>query len=145
MDNFSSFNLKRLVFTAEKGELIVPLTLALSFATLTYASEMASLLFHGNCTMCHVEDRRVSAPSIIEVKAHYKSAFSKKEDFIKYMSQFVLHPKAKLSIMHSAIEKHGLMPELGYNMETLEEITEYIYETDFTKVPNPEVPEKLKH
>jgi hypothetical protein len=99
-----------------------------------FADNMASLIFHGNCTMCHVETKTVSAPSIIEVKKHYMSAFSKKEDFIKYMSEFALHPSAELSIMQHSVKKHGLMPELGYEIETLREITEYIYDTDFEKV-----------
>jgi hypothetical protein len=94
---------------------------------------MGSLLFHGNCVTCHFETKTVSAPAMMEVREHYKSAFGKKEDFIKYMSEFVLKPKEELSIMHYAIQKHGLMPELGYEIEVIEEIAEYIYDTDFKK------------
>jgi cytochrome c551/c552 len=109
------------------------LAFLLSLNGLIFADNMASLLFHGNCTMCHVENKTVSAPSIIEVKKHYKSAFSKKEDFIQYMSEFALHPKRELSIMQDSIDKHELMPELGYDIETLREIAEYIYDTEFDK------------
>jgi hypothetical protein len=35
--------------------------------------------------------------------------------------------------MLDAIEKHELMPELGFDIETLKTISEYIYETDFTQ------------
>jgi hypothetical protein len=35
--------------------------------------------------------------------------------------------------MHDAIKKHGLMPDLGFDKETLRDISAYIYETDFTK------------
>ena len=35
--------------------------------------------------------------------------------------------------MQQAIDKHGLMPELGYETEVAREIAEYIYDTDFTK------------
>lgn len=83
--------------------------------------------------MCHMDKKSLSAPSITDIKAHYKVAFAKKEDFIRQMSIFALHPKAELSIMHYAIEKYGLMPELGYEIEVLREISEYIYETDFKK------------
>ena len=35
--------------------------------------------------------------------------------------------------MSDAIRKYELMPELGYDLDTLEKISTYIYETDFTK------------
>lgn len=49
------------------------------------------------------------------------------------MSEWVEHPKKETSIMLDAVQKHGLMPELGFDRETLQTIAEYIYETDFTK------------
>ena len=49
------------------------------------------------------------------------------------MSEFALHPKRELSIMQDSIDKHELMPELGYDIETLREIAEYIYDTEFDK------------
>jgi cytochrome c551/c552 len=134
MGNLFYLDFKGLVLPSKKGKVILRLTLFLTYASLSLAESMASLIFHGNCTMCHVETKTVSAPSIIEVKKHYMSAFSKKEDFIKYMSEFALHPSAELSIMQHSVKKHGLMPELGYEIETLREITEYIYDTDFEKV-----------
>ncbi|MGB5963959.1 MAG: cytochrome C, partial [Sulfurimonadaceae bacterium] len=57
----------------------------------------------------------------------------KKEDFVKYMSTWVQHPNEETSIMRDAIEKHELMPELAFDLETLKTIAAYIYETDFTK------------
>ena len=47
------------------------------------------------------------------------------------MSTWVKKPKKETSLMHQAIDKYSLMPELAYDMETLEEISEYIYEADF--------------
>ncbi len=132
MGNIFYINFKGLVLPS-KGQLILRISLFLAYYTISFADSMASLVFHGNCTMCHVETKTVSAPSIIEVKKHYKNAFNKKEDFIKYMSEFALHPKKELSIMQHSIDKHGLMPELGYELETLREITEYIYDTEFDK------------
>ena len=66
-------------------------------------------------------------------KHNYLMAFPKKRDFIEHMSKWVLKPNRDGSIMHQAIQKHGLMPELGYDLSTLREISAYIYETDFTK------------
>ena len=96
-----------------------------------YADKNAALYFSGNCITCHHITKTISAPSIIEVKKRYLSAFSKKEDFVHYMSTWVLKPKAESSLMHDAIAKHELMPELAYDVQTLEIISAYIYETDF--------------
>ena len=104
----------------------------LAFSSLD-ADSIGSLLFHGNCTTCHFETKTVSAPSMVEVRKHYKTAFSKKKDFVKYMSRWVSNPDPKTSIMLQSIDKHGLMPHLGFEEEALKEIVEYIYDTDFTK------------
>ncbi|MCK9491983.1 MAG: cytochrome C [Sulfurimonas sp.] len=97
------------------------------------ASEYGSLLFHGNCITCHHETKAISAPSIVEIREKYLSAFADKEDFVEYMSTWVKEPKEETSIMLDAIEKYGLMPELAYELDALREISAYIYETDFSK------------
>ena len=107
--------------------------LFLLFVTSLSAVDNRALLFHGNCTTCHFEQKTVSAPSVIEFKENYLRAFPIKEDFIEYMSKWVFKPNAKTSIMLDAIKKHELMPELGYDLSTLREISSYIYDTDFTK------------
>ncbi len=83
--------------------------------------------------MCHVENKAVSAPSIVQVKKHYKNAFQKREDFIHYMSKWVINPDAETSIIQYAVEKYGLMPHLAYDAETIEVIAGYIYDTNFAK------------
>jgi len=133
VDYLYSFNLKRLVLSAKRAKLKLHILLALFFSQLLYADSIGSLLFHGNCITCHFETETVSAPAIVDVQRHYKSAFAKKEDFVKYMSQYVIKPKKELSIMQQAIDKHGIMPELGYEMEVAREIAEYIYDTDFNR------------
>lgn len=90
-----------------------------------------SLLFSGNCETCHKIDESISAPSIIMVQERYKQAFSNKDEFIKYMSEWVYSPDAKTSLMHDQIEKYEIMPTIVYDKKTLEEIAKYIYETDF--------------
>ena len=106
--------------------------LLLSFAHLN-AGSIGSLLFHGNCFTCHNETKDISAPSIISVRENYLRAFPKKEDFVDYMSKWVLTPNAEGSLMLDAIKKYELMPLLGYEESTLRIIAQYIYDTDFTK------------
>ncbi len=70
---------------------------------------------------------------MMEVKEIYMSAFPKKKDFVEYMSRWVKEPNRETSLMDSAIKKYKLMPLLGYDISTLKDISEYIYESDFTK------------
>lgn len=97
------------------------------------ANDTSSLLFNGNCVTCHKETKTVSAPSMVDIKKRYIDAFSKKEDFVHYMSKWVKNPKIETSLMHDAIKKHELMPDLSLDIEVLKDISAYIYETDFSK------------
>lgn len=90
------------------------------------------LLFNGNCVTCHgLNNLNKSAPTIQEIKQRYISAFPEKKDFVEYMSTWVYKPDANTSLMMDAIEKYELMPELAFDKTTLEEIAEYIYESEF--------------
>ena len=97
------------------------------------ANDIRALFFHGNCVTCHFENRSHSAPSIQEIKQRYKDAFTNKVDFVYYMSEWVLKPNAQTSLMSDAIDKYELMPDLGYDADTLKKISSYIYETEFDK------------
>lgn len=99
--------------------------------TSLYGGDMRALLFHGNCVTCHHETKAISAPSVEEFKTHYLRAFPLKKDFVAYMSTWLLHPKEETSIMLQAIKKYALMPELAFELSTLEEIAAYIYDTNF--------------
>jgi len=107
--------------------------LLLFFGTLQ-AGELGSLLFHGNCVTCHYELEDKSAPAMIHVRERYLQAFAKKEDFVSYMSEWVMHPNEERSIMQDAIAKYELMPQLAFEKDVLEDIAEYIYETDFRTI-----------
>ena len=109
------------------------LFLALTFLSLLNADEYGALLFDGNCVTCHFKTTEKSAPSMYEVRERYRNAFADKEEFVEYLSQWVLNPSEETSLMHDAIKKHGLMPQLAYEKDVLREIAAYIYETDFLK------------
>ena len=49
------------------------------------------------------------------------------------MSNWVYKPNEKTSIRQDAIDNYKLVPELAYDMDTLKEISSYIYENDFNK------------
>jgi len=111
--------------------LVNKLFLIVTISTSIFATNWGSLLFNGNCTTCHHPTKSISAPAMAEVRKNYLNAFSKKEDFVKYMSNWVRKPSEETSLMHEAIKKYSLMPELAFEMETLQDITSYIYDTDF--------------
>ncbi len=102
-----------------------------SLFTQSLHAAYAPLLLHGNCTTCHKISENKTAPSIIQIKENYYRAYPLKKDFIKYMSVWVKNPKEETSIMFDSIEKFGIMPNLAYDLNTLEEIAEYIYITKF--------------
>ena len=102
----------------------------LFFVNKLFADDGA-LLFNGNCITCHNSVKSISAPSMREVKRNYLVAFAKKEEFVKYMTLFVIHPNEDMSIMRDAVQKYKIMPILGYEESVINEIAAYIYETDF--------------
>ncbi len=107
---------------------ITHLILIVLITTSTYADSYGRLLLYGNCITCHHETKSISAPSIKILKKRYHEAFGNKKEFIKYMVNWVYKPSSDTSIMHDMIEKYELMPELGYDKDTLEKIATYIYE-----------------
>jgi cytochrome c551/c552 len=88
------------------------------------------LLFNGNCVTCHFVKKAKSAPSMMEVVKRYKDTFATKTDFVKYMTKFVIEPKADSSIMLDKIQKYELMPHLGYEKVVVEEISSYLYDAN---------------
>jgi cytochrome c551/c552 len=105
----------------------------LIISSLYGSDNMGSLLFHGNCITCHNKDKSISAPSINKIKEHYLQAFPNKKDFVEHMSKWIIKPDKTTSIMLHAIKKYELMPELGFDINTTQEISKYIYDTDFSK------------
>ncbi len=94
------------------------------------------LFYSGNCSGCHFKHRSISAPSIEQIKERYITAFPNKEEFINYMSVWVKTPNVETSLMHDSIKQYKIMPELGFDLDTLRKISQYIYENDFKSTSN---------
>ena len=92
---------------------------------------MGELLYAGNCQTCHFKNKVSSAPSIKSIKQRYKKAFPIKEDFVSFMTKFVLNPKEQNSLMHDMIKKYELMPEMIFEKEVVDDISKYIYDNKF--------------
>ena len=102
-------------------------TFLLLLCNLSLANEGA-LLFNGNCATCHHLKKASSAPTIYEIRSRYLQAFPQKQNFIEYLSSWVVKPSKETSLMHDKIAKYGLMPELAFDKESLKIIAEYLYE-----------------
>ena len=104
----------------------------LLFITLSLqAGNYGSLLLEGNCITCHDRTKAISAPSLQSIKEHYLNVYTKKSDFVSAMSHWVSQPNAQTSIMSRAVKKYKLMPQLNFQKDVLEDISIYIFETDF--------------
>lgn len=93
-----------------------------------YAVTLGETLFEGNCVTCHRVDTDKSAPKIQKVIQAYKKIYPKREDFVENMAIWVLKPNAKTALMPKQIQKYEIMPELGYDKDTLRIIAEYLFE-----------------
>ncbi len=96
--------------------------------SLSAAAPLGETLFNGNCITCHTISVPNSAPSTKELQARYKKTYESKEAFVSAMATWIIKPNAKTALMPEAISKYGLMPELGYDKQTLEEIASYLYD-----------------
>jgi cytochrome c553 len=85
-----------------------------------------------NCTACHKPSPKapsVIAPNLGMIKRAYTANGESLEEFTKNLSAFVANPDRSLSKMPEAIEKHGLMPQLGISEDILKNIALYLYQT----------------
>ncbi len=107
---------------------IIHFLVTILIVTSINADSYGRLLLYGNCITCHHETKSISAPSLMVIKQRYHEAFNDKKEFVKYMVNWVYKPSYEGSIMYDMIEKYKLMPELGYDKDTLEKIATYLYE-----------------
>ena len=85
-----------------------------------------------NCLSCHADagpGKRI-APPFSKIKQQYAQHFDGEEAFINGMSTFLSAPKPEDALMKRAIDKHGLMPNLGMDEATYKGIAAYIYHAD---------------
>jgi mono/diheme cytochrome c family protein len=88
-------------------------------------------IFSTNCVNCHSprgtgKNQRV-APPIKAIKRHYLDAETSEEEFVSNLTNFLMNPKEENSRMPGALEKFGLMPNLGMTKEQYEAVAKYIY------------------
>lgn len=88
-------------------------------------------LMEKNCYLCHSpsadHDNRI-APPMIAIKKHYINSSTTKDEFKKAMQAWIKNPLDSMAKMRGAVRRFGLMPKAFYPEETIDQISEYLYD-----------------
>ena len=90
-------------------------------------------LMETNCYVCHSptasqEDR--IGPPMIAIKKHYINENTTKEEFVNAMRAWVKNPIEENAKMFGAVRRFGVMPKTPYPEETIELISEYMFNNE---------------
>ena len=90
-------------------------------------------LMETNCYVCHSptasqEDR--IGPPMIAIKKHYINEGTTKEEFVNAMQAWLKNPIEENAKMFGAVRRFGVMPKTPYPEETIELISEYIFNNE---------------
>lgn len=99
----------------------------------SFSDHPGKKLMETNCYACHNPATKHSerlAPPMIAIKTHYKSENITKEQFISDIQNWIEKPSEAKSKMPGAIRNFGLMPYTPYPEKTIEQIADYIYESN---------------
>ncbi|NND94970.1 MAG: DUF3365 domain-containing protein [Flavobacteriales bacterium] len=91
-------------------------------------------IVQNNCIVCHSPKGEVNnriAPPMIAIKKHYLDSDNDENVFTKSLISFLKNPNESTSKMPGAVEKFGLMPKQSFTDVQLNDIADYIYNTDF--------------
>jgi len=122
-------------------------TLAISASALLANS--GEEIFKANCTACHSMTppkammnpgtpefekalKELKAPPMMKVASMIRMKHEGKENFIKFMSDYITNPAMEKTVcMKNAIKGFGLMPAIGKSMSDADKtaVAEWIYDT----------------
>lgn len=88
------------------------------------------------CFTCHtpgMTPARAVAPGFEAVKEAYWGSNASRTEFVAAMSGFLASPSAAASKMPEAVEKFGLMANLGLPEKDMQAIAAFMFETDLSK------------
>jgi len=120
--------------------ILLTLSTLLAFSTYLQANSSGEALFDTKCLSCHVKVRpqdtsSLIAPPIMGVMRHVGMDYSSKEEAIKFISAYVMHPQVNMAVCQSQkIKRFGLMPSQKGNLtkEELNTISSWLVETYFS-------------
>ena len=99
----------------------------------TESTHPGKKLMEINCYACHnptaSHDDRLGPP-MIAVKKHYLKEGMTKQEFIVGIQNWIKNPTEDTAKMHGAVRRFGIMPKQVFSKETIEQISDYIYDND---------------
>jgi len=106
--------------------LSVGMLLLLSLPGLHAAGIDADAAFRSKCLLCHTtktvtprEKEKLLGPPVDEVMLHVKEKYPIKEDAVKFMTDYILHPTVEKALCAS-MDKFGLMPSMRSSVDPAE-------------------------
>jgi cytochrome c553 len=90
-------------------------------------------LMEKHCYVCHsptADHNNRIAPPMIAVKKHYIKNGTSKGEFKAAMQTWIENPSDSTAKMHGAVRRFGLMPKAYFSEETIDKISDYIYDYD---------------
>ncbi len=94
-------------------------------------------LIKKNCYACHNPNTNshddIIAPPLIAVKNHYSRAYSSKDEFVREMTNWIVHPEEEMALMMGAVNRFNVMPSLGISKEDAKKMATYIFENELEK------------
>jgi thioredoxin-related protein len=95
------------------------------------------LLLESSCLYCHrlqpIEGEKEIAPMMQVVVDVYKAKYPLKEDFIKSITAFTVNPENTESLMPSAVEIYGKMPNSAIDELDAQDLANFLFTYDFTQ------------
>jgi len=90
-------------------------------------------LFKENCLTCHSAQLDPPlAPPMFAVQMKYKMATPDKSTFVNKVTSFATHPTKEKALLDMAVNKLGLMPEMGFSKKDVRQIAAYIHDETFS-------------
>ena len=89
-----------------------------------------------NCLSCHSPSAQQAeriAPPLFTVREYYLKDHPQKEAFTEAMLAFLRETNSASAKMHNAVEKFGLMPQMSFPEDELENALVYLYENEQRK------------
>ena len=99
----------------------------------TESTHPGKKLMETNCYACHnptaSHDDRLGPP-MIAIKKHYINEGVTKEEFISAIQNWIKNPTEDSAKMNGAVRRFGIMPKQVFPEETIEQISDYIYDNE---------------
>lgn len=87
-------------------------------------------LFITRCSICHqMSPPPTNGPPARGIARHYILEYPEKKDFKQAIKNFLNKPSQEKAIFSHAVERWGLMPQMVFDPDEIDAITEWLYDS----------------